>query len=100
MPKTAFLVLKSPQEQDPTHLMKRFADKQEASVILVEDGIYQAVLAGPAERLGKSSNEVLVSSEDLEARGFSSSDLKIGRTTDYAGIIECIMERTERTITV
>jgi len=100
MPKTAFLVLKSPQELDPTHMMKRFADKQDANVILVEDGIYQAILEGSAEKLEKTAHEILVSREDLEARGFSASDLKVGKTADYAGIIDCIMERTERTITI
>jgi len=100
MPKTAFLVLKSPQEIDPTHMIKRFAEKQEASVILVEDGVYQAILAQPAERLDKTAHEVLVSHEDLDARGFSASDLKVGKMADYAGIIDCIMERTERTITI
>jgi len=100
MPKTAFLVLKSPQEMDPTHMIKRFAEKQEASVILVEDGVYQAVLAQPAERLDETAHEVLVSHEDLDARGFSASDLKVGKTADYAGMIDCIMERTERTITI
>lgn len=100
MPKTAFLILKSPQEQDPTHVMKRFVDKMDASAVLVEDGVYQAVLAKPAEKLAGSAHEVLVSKEDLEARGFEASDLKVGKATDYADIIECIMERTERTITV
>lgn len=100
MPKTAFLVLKSPQELDPTHLMKRLADKQDASVILIEDGVYQAILLGPADRLKKHAHEILVSHEDLVARGFSASDLKAGKTADYAGIIDCIMERTERTITI
>ena len=100
MPKTAFLVLKSPQEQDPTHMMKRFADKQDASAILVEDGVYQAILAQSAERLAKSVHEVLVAQDDLDARGFSASDLKIGKIADYADMIDCIMERTERTITL
>ena len=100
MPKTAFLVLKSPQEVDPSHVMKRFVDKQDASVILVEDGVYQATMAKPADRLTESAHEVLVSHEDLEARGFGASDLKIGKAADYADIIDCIMERTERTITI
>jgi len=100
MPKTAFLVLKSPQELDPTHMMKRFADKADSSVVLVEDGVYQAILEAPAERLGKTAHEVLVSHDDLEARGFGASDLKIGKVADYPAIIDCIMERTDRTITI
>ncbi len=100
MPKTAFLVLKSPQELDPTHLVKRFADKTEASIVLVEDGIYQALLPASAQRLAAVSHEVLVSSEDVEARGFTSSDLKIGKAVNYPEIVECIMERTERTVTI
>lgn len=100
MSKTAFLILKSPHELDPTQMVKRFADREDSSIILVEDGIYQAVLAGPAGRLDDVAHEILVSHEDLEARGFSGSDLKVGRTADYSGMIDCIMERTERTITV
>ncbi|HJX04182.1 MAG TPA: sulfurtransferase complex subunit TusB [Thermoplasmata archaeon] len=100
MPKTAFLVLKSPQEQDPTHTIKRFADKADASTILVEDGVYQALVAKQADNLAKASHEVLVSSEDLEARGFLASDLKVGKAVGYPDIVDCIMERTERTITV
>ena len=100
MPKTAFLVLKSPQELDPTHVVKRFADKQEASMILVEDGVYQAILQPAAEKLGKTVHEVLVSKEDIEARGFAVSDLRVGKAVGYSDIVDCIMERTERTITV
>ena len=100
MPKTVFIVLKSPQELDPTHVMKRFVDKQDASVILVEDGVYQAILTQPADRLAKSAHEVLVAGDDIEARGFSAADLKVGKLVDYTDIVDCIMERTERTITV
>lgn len=100
MTKTAFLVLKSPTEQDPTHLMRRFADSEESSVILVEDGVYQAVVGEAADRLAKSAQEVLVSSEDLEARGYEASDLKVGKAVGYGDLVDCIMERTERTVTV
>src|SRR5512137_2165066 len=100
MPKTAFLVVKSPQDLDPTHMVKRFAEKAEASVILIEDGVYQALLSTAAEKLAKITHEVLVSSEDIVARGFSPSDLKAGRSVGYHEIIDCIMERTERTITI
>jgi sulfur relay protein TusB/DsrH len=100
MPKTAFLVLRSPQELDPTHMVKRFAEKAEASMILVEDGVYQALLPAAAQKLGASVHEVLVSKEDVEARGFAPSDLKIGKAVDYPEIVDCIMERTERTITI
>jgi sulfur relay protein TusB/DsrH len=100
MPKTAFVVLKSPQEQDPTHFMRRFSEKQDASAILLEDGVFQALVAPAAERLANAASEVLVSSGDVEARGFSASDLKIGKAVEYTDIIDCIMERTERTVTV
>lgn len=100
MPKTAFLVLKSPQELDPTHMVKRFADSDDASVILVEDGVYQALTGPAADRLAKAVHEVLVSKEDLVARGFSQSDLRIGKAVDYGEIVDCLMERTERTMTV
>jgi sulfur relay protein TusB/DsrH len=98
MPRTAFIILKSPQEQDPTHMVSRLADKQEASAILLEDGVYQAILKSAAERLGKAAHEVYVSLEDVEARGFSSSDLKVGKAVGYADIVDCVMERTERTV--
>lgn len=100
MPGKAFIVLKSPQEQDPTHFIQTMADMQEASVILFEDGVYQALLTTAAERLGKNAHEVLVSQDDLEARGFAPSDLKIGKAAGYPDIVDCIMERTERTITI
>ncbi len=100
MPKSAFIVLKSPQELDPSHTIKRFATSGEASVILFEDGVYQALVDGPSRKLSESAHEVLVSREDLEARGFAPGDLKVGKASEYADIIDCIMERTERTITV
>ncbi len=100
MAKTAFIVMKSPQELDPTHMVKRLADRSDATMILFEDGIYQALNASAAERLGKAVHEVLVSGEDLEARGFSSSDLKTGKKVGYPEIVDCIMERTDRTVTI
>jgi sulfur relay protein TusB/DsrH len=98
--KTAFIVLKSPQEQDPTHLIRTFASKEDASVILVEDGVLQALVGDASERMAKSASEILVSMEDLEAKGFSSTDLKVGKAIRYPEIVDCIMERTERTITI
>ena len=100
MPKTAFIILKSPQEQDPTHMVSRLADKQDASAILLEDGVYQAIQVSAADRLGKAAHEVCVSLDDVEARGFSPSDLRIGKAVRYADIVDCIMERTERTVTL
>jgi sulfur relay protein TusB/DsrH len=100
MPKTAFIVMKSPQELDPTHMVKRLADKPEASMILVEDGVYHAFIATAADKLGKVAHEILVSGEDCEARGFSRSDLKIGKMVGYPEIVDCIMERTERSVTI
>ncbi len=100
MLKTAFIVLKSPREQDPTHLMKRFSEKQDASAILLEDGVFQALVAPAADRLANAAAEVLVSRSDIEARGFSASDLKVGKSAEYSDIIDCIMERTQRTVTV
>jgi hypothetical protein len=41
-----------------------------------------------------------VSLEDVEARGFSPSDLKVGKAVGYADIVDCIMERTERTVAI
>jgi sulfur relay protein TusB/DsrH len=100
MPKTAFIVLKSPQEQDPTHMVSRLADKQDASAILLEDGVYQAIQVTAADRLEKAVHEVYVALDDVEARGFSPSDLKVGKAVGYADIVDCIMERTERTVTL
>ncbi|HUW42737.1 MAG TPA: sulfurtransferase complex subunit TusB [Thermoplasmata archaeon] len=98
--KTAFIVLKSPQDQDPTHMIRTFSSKEDSSVILVEDGVLQALSSTASERIEKSASEVLVSKEDLEAKGFSQSDLKIGKAIGYPEIVDCIMERTERTIAV
>jgi len=100
MPQKAFIILKSPREQDPAYFIQTMADKQEASIILFEDGVYHALLAEAAERLRTSAHEVLVSEDDLEARGFAPSDLKIGKIAGYSEIVDCIMERTERSITV
>lgn len=100
MSKTAFIVLKSPVELDPTHLMRRLADKQDATALLLEDGVYQAINSVAADRLRKAAGEVLVSREDLEARGFGTPDLKLGRTVGYPEIVDCLMERTERSITL
>lgn len=98
--KTAFVVIRSPQELDPTHMMHRIASREAASAILFEDAVYNAVQAAPAERLGKAAHEVLVAADDLEARGFSQKDLRIGRAVAYDELVDCIMERTERTVTV
>ncbi|MGQ9588351.1 MAG: DsrH/TusB family sulfur metabolism protein [Thermoplasmata archaeon] len=100
MPKVAFIILKSPQEQDPTPMVKRLADRIDACAILLEDGVYHALSAPAADRLDRAAHEVLVSREDLEARGFAASDLKVGRTGEYSDIVDLIMERTERTVTV
>jgi len=100
MPKSAFIILKSPQDLDPTHAIKRFSESGEASAILLEDGVYQALVDGSSKKLKESANEVMVSREDLEARGFVPQDLKAGRAVEYADMIDCIMERTERTITL
>jgi sulfur relay protein TusB/DsrH len=100
MTKTAFIVMKSPLELDPTHMVRRFAEGADATLILLEDGVYQALNAVAAEKLGKAAHEVLVSGEDLEARGFSSTDLKTGKKVGYPDIVDCIMERTDRTVTI
>ena len=98
--KTAFVVLRSPQELDPTHVMGLIASKDEASVILFEDAVYNALQARAADALGNAAHEVLVAKDDLEARGFSERDLKLGKAVSYDDIVDCIMERTERTVTV
>ncbi|MCU0852614.1 MAG: sulfurtransferase complex subunit TusB [Thermoplasmata archaeon] len=100
MTRTAFLVLKSPQEQDPTHMIKRLSEKEDASVILVEDGVYQALTPAPADRLSKATSHILVSREDLEARGFTPAELRTGKAAEYADIVDLIMEKTERTVTI
>jgi sulfur relay protein TusB/DsrH len=98
--KTAFIVLKSPQEQDPARAIAALAERGDATVILVEDGVLQALAKAPGERLSKACSEVLVSREDVEAKGFSERDLTVGKVVGYPEIVECIMERTGRTITV
>ncbi len=98
--KTAFIVLKSPQEQSPGHMVKAFSAKEDATVILFEDGVFQALLGGAGSRLEDFASEILVSKEDLEARGFGASDLKCGKAVGYPEIVDCIMERTERTVTI
>jgi sulfur relay protein TusB/DsrH len=98
--RTAFVALKSPQEQDPTHAIRRVASKDEASVVLFEDAVYHALQKDAAERLGAAAQDVLVARDDLEARGFAEGDLKVGRAASYEDIVDCIMERTDRTVSV
>lgn len=100
MTKVAFVVLKSPQEQDPTHLIRRLADKKDSCVILFEDGVYHAQTAAHAEKLKGAAEEIFVNKEDFEARGFSQSDLRVGKLVDYPEIVDAIMEHTERTVTL
>jgi len=98
--KTAFIELKSPRESDPANTISRYATKAESTIILFEDGVYHAVVKHAADKLKAGASEVLVAADDLEGRGFSSADLKVGRAVEYAEIVESIMERTERTITL
>jgi sulfur relay protein TusB/DsrH len=98
--RTAFLVIRSPQELDPTHMMHRVASRDEATAILFEDAVYNAVRREQSERLGKAAHQVLVAADDLEARGFSQNDLMVGKVVTYEDIVDCIMERTDRTVTV
>ena len=98
--KTAFIVIRSPQEVDPSHAIRRLADKSDATVILFEDGVYGAVNPKASEGLRSAAEHIMVCSEDLTARGFTAADLKVGTTAGYPEIVDAIMERTERTITV
>ena len=100
MVKTAFMTLKSPQEHDLIEMVGRLTDRDEAHVILFEDAVYTALDPRWAGRLAEVSAEVLVAKDDLEARGFSGSDLKTGKAAEYEDIVDMIMERTERTVTL
>ncbi len=98
--KTAFIIIKSPSEQDPTHMMERLASKEDSSVILFEDAVYHSINPAHCVKLDGVATEVLVAKDDLEARGFTAADIKIGKAVGYDEIIDCIMERTQRTVTV
>jgi len=98
MVRTVFLALRSPQEQDPSGMIRRLASREEAHLVLVEDAVYHAIDPRRAEILKEVAHEVYVAKDDLEAKGFSEADLKAGKATDYEGIVELIMEGTERTI--
>jgi len=100
MTKVAFLILKAPAEHDPAHMMGRFAAKEDATAILVEDGVYQAIVDGPSERLARAAHEILVSKEDLDARGYDGADLKVGKAVGYDDLVDSIMERTDKTVTL
>jgi sulfur relay protein TusB/DsrH len=80
--------------------MRRIAARDESSVILFEDAVYNALRKEHAELLGEAAGEVLVAADDLEARGFSGDDLLIGKAVSYDEVVDCIMERTERTVTI
>lgn len=98
MVRTVFLALRSPQEQDPGEMIGKLASREDAHLVLVEDAVYNALDLGRAESLKEKAHEVYVAKDDLAAKGFSEADLKVGRAVDYDGIVELIMERTERTV--
>jgi sulfur relay protein TusB/DsrH len=100
MAKIAFLALKSPQEQNLGEMVSGLSEKDDAHLILLEDAVYNALEPRRAGRLAEVAAEIHVARDDLEARGFSEADLKIGRAMDYDGIVDMIMERTDRTVTL
>jgi len=100
MAKTAFIALRSPNEIDLAHAIGRFSAKADAALILFEDGVLHAVHPSASGSISAAAGEILVSREDLEARGFSPSELKAGKAAEYGEIVDCIMERTERTVSV
>ena len=100
MVKTAFIVIRSPQELDASRIIADMSDRDDAVVILFEDAVYNAVLAERAERLRETVSEVHVARDDLEARGYDGGDLKIGKAVEYSDIVETIMETTDRTVSV
>ena len=100
MVRTAFIVIRSPQELDASRIIADMSDSEDAVAILFEDAVYNAVLAERAERLRETVGEVQVARDDLEARGFSVDDLKVGRAVEHADIVETIMEETDRTVSV
>lgn len=100
MVKTAFILLRSPQELQPAELIASMVGREEASAILFEDAVYHAVRGDMAEDLGEVTRDVLVISDDLNARGFDAADLKVGRVVGYDEVVDEIMERTERTVTL
>jgi len=98
--KVAFVMIKSPQESDPFDTISRICGKEDACAILFEDAVYNALSEERADKLGSAAGEVLAVADDLEARGFAPSDLKVGKAVTYEDIVDCIMERTERTVTL
>ncbi|UCE45273.1 MAG: sulfurtransferase complex subunit TusB [Methanobacteriota archaeon] len=100
MVRTAFIVIRSPQELDPVETMHRLADRDDSTAILFEDGVYNALQPKRSALIANAAADVIVAHDDLEARGFRESDLKVGKAADYDQIIETIMERTERTVTI
>ena len=81
-------------------MMARLVSKEDSSAILFEDAVYHSITPAHAVRLESVATDVLVARDDLEARGFTAADVKIGKAVGYDEIIDCIMERTERTVTV
>ncbi|MDY6965980.1 MAG: sulfurtransferase complex subunit TusB [Halobacteriota archaeon] len=95
----AFVILKYPSEGDPTALIKTLAGGAKISVILLEDGVYWAVMSDKQERLQECKAEIFAASDDLIARGFDEpvSGVKV---VDYEKIVEIIMEEYDRVITL
>ena len=100
MVKTAFILLRSPQELQPAGLISSMVGREEASAILFEDAVYNAIRSETAKELDDVTRDVLVISDDLDARGFGEADLKVGRVVGYDEVVDEIMERTERTVTL
>ena len=99
MKSIAFVILKSPSEADPTGLIKTLTGDAKISIILLEDGVYWAVMGDKKKRLQEFKAEIFAASDDLISRGFDGPSGGV-KVVDYERIVEIIMEEYDQVITL
>ena len=99
MKSIAFVILKSPYEVDSTGLIKTLAKYEKRSVILLEDGVYWAVVEEKLKNLLDTCAKIYAASDDLKARGFDEFSDSVN-AVDYERIVEVLMEECDQIITL
>jgi len=95
----AFVLLKSPYENDPTGLIRTLAKDAKRSVILMEDGVYWAAIDEKRKHLLESGIKIHAALDDLKARGFDEPAEGVD-AMDYERIVEVMMEEYDQVITL
>ena len=99
MKSIVFVILKTPSEGDPTDLVNALAGDFKRSFILLEDGVYWAVVEEKRRILKGLNAEIFAANDDLLARGFGDT-MEGVKILDYDGIVEVLMEEYDQIITL